>query len=939
MVVGGLVNVQTASAQIPLTGLYDTGVDSSGNILPNGANDPYYAIVADSSDGSIASSATVITSNLPVGSPGAWVSTNTASAWVTPAAYANNLWGAAVGYYDWQTSFTLPQGATSVSISGNLAVDDDMPGGILLNGTKVLADPTGNDQFAHLTPFSFTSSSVVAGTNTLLFQTYNQSGPTGLRVDGITATYTSTPLPTDPVGIQFVQAGPTLGSSQVAGVVPQDDFNPVYVANSTGTSGTTGDLVDANGNTTGITLTHVSNDGFNTSTDTTTPNGILLNGEDKTGPPGHTQSSGPGLTATYTFNNVPSGSYNLIAYIETDSSSAGVTANMTVGSTTYYVADQATSGTPAFSLANNTNPSSRVTGNYVEFYNVTPSAGTITLTNTSEGGANDTAAINGLQLLPQFTLTQTTQTPNPTLLNTNPAGSGNLLYYNSKAGFVTASKTLGDPGYVNPNLPTVVLTLGFDETDNSKSWPALMAAAFPNAGGKFNIVAWNWANDADSGNLPYSASRAANQGSALASALLSTLGSTYDSSIHFVGHSLGTLVNSQAINTFYATDSNVQIQDTLFDEASIAYQTASPSQPLASTVNPIPNPGTTVRVDNYISSFGNIYSNATNIILTNDPTNTLATNDASYWINFHDYPISWYQSTFPGSMGASAIIGYSGAIEGGGFNAADPTYQLGTYYKQDPSSEFNVSQIGVGTAAQYLLQRNTEEINALQNQSNLGYSIAPFIASHYFGVSIWQLTGAIQYQNSVLATTELLSQFGSPGTVGMQLTLGKQLSISNSVLQTLPAGAASGQATLSPADATSPTNYSSYAFVPLAIPSGVQFLALDFSFNNLSPDDLLSIGVDDTPLFQLEDQFASNGVTESTGLLDVSQWSGQDVQLFLGLVAADTNNLGGTIVIDDMSFASIPEPTTLSIALSVLLLVSGRKLGRSKWIVTQSISA
>jgi autotransporter-associated beta strand protein len=202
------------------------------------------------------------------------------------------------------------------------------------------------------------------------------------------------------VGVQFVLSGPTLASTAVAGVIPQDNFNWVFITAGAGTSGTTGDLTDADGNFTPITLTHVSNDGFHTNTATNTNDGILFRGEDKSGSGG--QSSAPGLTATYTFNNVPTGRYDLIAYIENDT--AGVNANLTVGTTTNYVIDESVFAvTPSFALANNTDPNNRVAGNYVEFFGVAPTAGSITLTNTSEGGGNNTASINGFQLLQDTT--------------------------------------------------------------------------------------------------------------------------------------------------------------------------------------------------------------------------------------------------------------------------------------------------------------------------------------------------------------------------------------------------------------------------------------------------------------------------------------------------------------------------------------------------------
>jgi hypothetical protein len=167
----------------------------------------------------------------------------------------------------------------------------------------------------------------------------------------------------------------------------------VAAAIGAGTSGTTGPLVLSDGSVSAVTLTHNSGDGYTSQTDKTTPDGILLYGEDKSGPAGG--GGPPGFTATYTFNNVPAGEYDLIAYTEDQKSNTS--ANITVGTTTNYIFDQVSSGTPAFQLANNTNPIDRGVGNYVEFFNVAPVGGAITLTNTNEG--SNSAAIDGFQLV------------------------------------------------------------------------------------------------------------------------------------------------------------------------------------------------------------------------------------------------------------------------------------------------------------------------------------------------------------------------------------------------------------------------------------------------------------------------------------------------------------------------------------------------------------
>ncbi len=256
------------------------------------------------------------------------------------------------------------------------------------------------------------------------------------------------------VGVQFVLAAPALNSTDVTGVIPQGDFNPVFITAGAGTSGTTNDLMDANGNVTPITLTHVSHDGFHTNTFTTTPNGVLLRGEDKSGSGG--QTSPPGLTSTYTFNGVPDGTYALIAYTENDL--AGVNADLTAGSTTYYITDELGAGSPPFTLANNTDSSNRITGNYVEFSNITPVGGTITLTNTSQGGGNNTASINGLQLV----------------LDLNPVWSGGGL----DANWMTAGNWIGG----NPVSPEPLTFDGNTGLVNNNDYAAGM---------QFNGVTFN----------------------------------------------------------------------------------------------------------------------------------------------------------------------------------------------------------------------------------------------------------------------------------------------------------------------------------------------------------------------------------------------------------------------------------------------------------------
>jgi len=199
-IVAIILRAGTLSAQT-ISDLYDTGVGNNGVSLPDGTTpDPHWTIIT-SSDGSVASPVAVKTSaSGEQDRPGGWNADSSTSAWIMPlSGYPGGLSNA--GYYDYLTTFSLPSNASSVTISANMAVDN-YEVGVLLNGASVgVPQLTGNGfNFLSYTPISFTSDNVVGGINSLVIQTYNTPPPyidnsTGLRIDGITGTYTVVPEP------------------------------------------------------------------------------------------------------------------------------------------------------------------------------------------------------------------------------------------------------------------------------------------------------------------------------------------------------------------------------------------------------------------------------------------------------------------------------------------------------------------------------------------------------------------------------------------------------------------------------------------------------------------------------------------------------------------------------------------------------------------------
>ena len=175
----------TASG-VPLSGLFNTGLDNFGNYLGTGSPDGNYSVIASPS-GSFVPVATD-DSIWPLVS-GPWVANNpTFSRWISPQ---TNSYGPA-GNYVYRTTFNLPANANlSTVMIGGLWGTDDLGTDILINGSSTGQISGG---FVTLVPFMVTSGFNV-GLNTLDFALNNAGGPTGLRVDRFRGKYDLIPEP------------------------------------------------------------------------------------------------------------------------------------------------------------------------------------------------------------------------------------------------------------------------------------------------------------------------------------------------------------------------------------------------------------------------------------------------------------------------------------------------------------------------------------------------------------------------------------------------------------------------------------------------------------------------------------------------------------------------------------------------------------------------
>jgi hypothetical protein len=199
MLLGSAVVIPAGANLLPITDLFSTGVGPGGPIT---GNDPYYTVVSSppatcGPDGSgVCTPQNTTPQNTVVDLPNAfpvspYYSPDTASSRWISLGPGNTLAGGAAysepaGLYIYQTTFTLPAGFQSATVSGTWAADN-VPSQITLNGNAEASVGLLHGAAFTSTPDFDITSGFVAGTNTLDFYVINlpqlTGNPEALRVE------------------------------------------------------------------------------------------------------------------------------------------------------------------------------------------------------------------------------------------------------------------------------------------------------------------------------------------------------------------------------------------------------------------------------------------------------------------------------------------------------------------------------------------------------------------------------------------------------------------------------------------------------------------------------------------------------------------------------------------------------------------------------------
>ncbi|MDB6134294.1 MAG: Endoglucanase [Verrucomicrobiales bacterium] len=177
----------------PVGGLFSSGVDETGTVLEDGADDPHYQLLF-SADGTNEIQAVVHGSDIFPIVAGPWVANSATSKWISPrlnSAQAGALasdGGAGPGTYVYRTTFDLTGFAPASAIISGQWTSDNQGLAIRVNGNPT--GITGSGNFGGYEAFRIDDvrADFASGVNTLDFVVQNAdatAGYTGLRVEGI----------------------------------------------------------------------------------------------------------------------------------------------------------------------------------------------------------------------------------------------------------------------------------------------------------------------------------------------------------------------------------------------------------------------------------------------------------------------------------------------------------------------------------------------------------------------------------------------------------------------------------------------------------------------------------------------------------------------------------------------------------------------------------
>jgi len=516
-------------------------------------------------------------------------------------------------------------------------------------------------------------------------------------------------------------------------------------------------------------------------------------------------------------------------------------------------------------------------------------------------------------------LQQTTRQPPATFTQPPVGPMGSTLGMFDGANFtnITANNA------PDTNLMTIVLTHGW--TSDPTMWTNMVAQmrAEGLTTNIANIVVWDW-HTAASGAIPEE--RTPSQGVALGQALVTSLGANYVRPIHFIGHSLGALVNAAAANYLQGDRTAQQATNptpwsptrthmTLLDAAEDATALEGLGVPvLWDGISVMVGQGSTdlsvgfgndmlgwkpalpvhrAWADNYTSLCGLYQPHAVNVEL-----------DQAHWLSGavaqHGYPCQWYGMTVTNP--AACTLGFQRSYEAlklgvtaFDFPPSTTDFPPGVAYVQPEAGDdpFHLNLAGIGTQLLGMGKRVVLVAPASTVQT-IGNVTAEVEDGAQAGWQ-WTVNGFNYAANAAEQGGQAVVNAWDSAVMGLTLTVGSLHFNSQLQAHTL--------STLNVSASDSTSNSAPMAWVPVQIPTNAAFMAFDFIITGDPSNDVMVCGIGTSNVFSLEAQYIPTNNVSSSRLIDVSVWAGTTNELFFGLVGGTSTN--ASLQIDNIRFYNL----------------------------------
>jgi hypothetical protein len=449
-----------------------------------------------------------------------------------------------------------------------------------------------------------------------------------------------------------------------------------------------------------------------------------------------------------------------------------------------------------------------------------------------------------------------------------------------------------------------------------------------------NILAWDWWVAAQ-GLVP-PVGRVPAEGVLLGRALTDALGADYGHEVHFIGHSLGALVNAAAGNFLIGHRTAQQpvcpiawkpekLHFTILDDGRMAavfgrkavvlpaegrkdlfthdlpfFEADDPTKPIL--------PERFGWADNYVSAFGKEHPRAVNVALQRAPIS---------WGKAHMYAVEWYMESInrvwdlvwdPNSpLGFKRSYEYS-RLAGGNprFPPSEIEFPPGSRYRQVPDAPSILTLEPLPREDQWQLE--APALSRWPAKVENGVNTVVQTVGKVFAAIGDGIRQGKQWVKQQFEPANARAKNGNETLINLQDSSNLRLE-----LQTGPAHAP-GPLAAGPGEVRGRGQESvaePMAWLPIEFPAGATLMAFDFTVEDDPVEDMLVCAIGTNVLFSLQAMYIPTNAFSSSSLIDVSAWSGTTNELFFGFLGGTSS--GATLTIENIRFYSL-EPPRLDIA-------------------------